>query len=264
MTDGDADGIRQPDPNYVWPPDHDGTAIMMVTYNRLELTKRMLNSLFANTHGPYRLIVVDNGSTDGTVEWLKECKEGGSVFWDLQLNPKNMGIAIGRNQCLQLAKKYNSAYLSTVDNDVEFPEDWLRKCVDVIKANPNFAIGLNMEGIKYPLITLKQKQFQLKKHGNLGTACTVFHRELHDKIGYFITEFGLYGEEDADFFYRARIAGFKMGYLLEMGTHFGEGALDEGTYRAFKSENHRKNLPKFRSNCAEYSSGKRPIYIKFG
>lgn len=236
---------------------------MMVTYNRLELTKKTLDSLFSNTSGPYRLIVVDNGSTDGTVEWLQECKEQCNTFWDLQLNPKNMGIAIGRNQCLQLAKKYNSEYLSTIDNDIEFPEDWLRKCLDVLKVNPKMAIGLNMEGIPYPLIVKNGKTVQYKKEGNLGTACTVFNSELHNKIGFFTTEFGLYGEEDADFFFRARYAGYEMAYLEEMGTHLGQGELDSGEYREFKTASHNKNLEQFRKNCFAYANKRKSLYIPY-
>ena len=44
--------------------------IMMVTYNRLDLTKKTLEGLFKVTKYPFNLVVVDNASKDGTVEYL--------------------------------------------------------------------------------------------------------------------------------------------------------------------------------------------------
>ena len=46
--------------------------LLMVTYNRLELTKQTLDSIFKNTKTPFELVIVDNASTDGTVEFLKD------------------------------------------------------------------------------------------------------------------------------------------------------------------------------------------------
>lgn len=247
------------------------TSLMMVTYNRLELTKRMLESLFQHTDSLFRLIIVDNGSTDGTVEWLKEdpwlkekvWKTDHCVGQDIQFNKKNEGIAIGRNQGLKIANRYNDEWLSTLDNDIEFTPSWLSKALDILSTNPKFAIGLNMEGKPYPLLNRHGKSFQYKREGNLGTACTVFSRELHKAIGYFTTEFGLYGEEDADYFYRARLSGWEMAYLPEMGTHFGQGELDQGEYREFKNECHSKNLAQFRKNCADYARRKKSTFIPF-
>lgn len=244
-------------------------SIMLVTYNRLELTKRMLDSLFENTMNGrnaremYRLIVVDNGSTDGTVEYLNFIKENNNTVWEVQFNQQNMGIAHGRNQCLLLANKYNDPWLSTVDNDIKLHEGWLDDCLSVLSNNPDFCIGLNMEDKPYPLQTRNDKTFQLKSAGNLGTACTVFSRSLHDKIGFFTTEFGLYGEEDADYFFRARMAGYQMGYIEKMGVHLGEGDLDTGPYREFKNECHAKNLAQFRLNCAAYAQRRKPLYISY-
>lgn len=241
----------------------DSTCIMMATYNRLELTKRMLNSFFKTTSDPYRLIIVDNGSTDGTVEYLKDLKENCTALLDVHFNEKNLGIAVARNQGLKIANKYNTRWLSTVDNDVELPQNWLSKCIDIIKACPEFAIGVNMEGKVYPYMDRNEKLFQFKSAGNLGTACTVFSRQLHEQIGYFTTEFGLYGEEDADFFFRARQLGYQMGYLLEMGVHFGEGELDQGEYREFKTKRHNENYSPFIKTCHEYARKQRPLYIPF-
>lgn len=238
---------------------------MFVTYNRLPLTQRMLESLFKNTDSPYRLIIVDNGSTDGTVEWLKNLTHSSHYCqgYDYHLNNKNYGIATGRNQGLEIADKYNDDWLSTLDNDIELPNKWLTECIEILEKNPKLAMGINMEDVSYPLVIRGGKSFQVKPVGNLGTACTVFHRDLHKLLGFFTTEYGLYGEEDADFFYRARLVGWDMGYIKEMGLHFGCGELDIGEYREFKDACRSKNLAKFRQNCMEYSCRKKPLYVTF-
>lgn len=242
------------------------TSIMMCTYNRLDLTKRMLANLFKNTtDSPYRLIIVDNGSTDGTVDQLEPILKEAKVDYHLHFNSENKGIAVGRNQGLWLADKHgpDDEYMCTIDNDVEVPQGWLTQCLGFIKDNPRMAIGVNFEGTNYPLQTRNNKTFQYKREGNLGTACSVFHRSLHQAIGFFTTDYGLYGEEDADFYFRARMAKWEMGYLQTNGNHFGEGELDVGPYREFKTQQHKDNLVKFQKNCYAYMGRVKPIYIPY-
>lgn len=237
----------------------------MCTYNRLEFTKRTLSSFWGTTTGPYRLIIVDNGSTDGTKEWLEEMVEGNSAVIHLHFNKENKGIAMGRNQGLLLANKHgpDDEFLATIDNDVELPHDWLRKCTDIISANHKLALGVSFEGEDFPLVTRGEKTFQLKKAGNLGTACSIFHRDLHKQIGYFTTEYGLYGEEDADFYFRARLVGWELGYLQEKGKHFDETVVATENYREFKTESHKKNLVGFQRNCFAYTYRIKPFYIPY-
>lgn len=245
------------------------TSIMFCTYNRLNFTKRMLESFFQNTTSPYHLVIVDNGSTDGTPEYLNaEVAQAHLIHPSclgvhIELNSENQGIAKGRNRGLAIAQNYGDAYLATLDNDIELPEHWLEDCLDVIKANPRFAVGINFEGINYPLETLNGKMVQVKAAGNLGTACSVFSRHLFASIGYFNTEYGFYGEEDADYFFRARMVGYKIGYLPIKGVHFGEGPEDSGPYREFKTKQHALNLAKFRSNCYAYMSRHKAYYLPY-
>ena len=240
---------------------------MFCTYNRLNFTKRMLESFLKNTTSPYHLIIVDNGSSDGTPEYLHQMFDRSEYQHcegtTLQLNEKNKGIAIGRNQGLKLAGKFGDDYLCTLDNDIELPPLWLENCIDVLSSNPRFSVGLNFEGTQYPLQTLNGKTVQVKPAGNLGTACMVFPKHLHQAIGFFNTEYGLYGEEDADYGFRARLVGYQLGYLLEKGVHFGEGPEDTGPYREFKTKQHALNLAKFQTNCHLYMARRRPYYLPY-
>jgi GT2 family glycosyltransferase len=238
---------------------------MMITYNRLDLTKQTLDSFFQTTKSPYHLIIVDNGSKDGTPEYLqsldlpKYCKGYTTHF-----NAENKGISIGRNQALLIATtKYQDKYLATIDNDVLLPANWLQKCIDIIAANPKFSIGVNFEKMQYPLQIIGDKTIQYKKEGNLGTAAMVFPRTLFDTIGYFADYHLLYSSEDADWGFRARIAGYQLGYLEENGIHIGEGENDIGEYREWKTDCHKKTLLPFQQNCYAYMQGRKSIYIPF-
>jgi glycosyltransferase involved in cell wall biosynthesis len=253
--------------------------IMMVTYNRLDLTKETLDCLIKNTQYPFKLIVIDNNSTDGTGEYLFDFLSNniqeddgsppkGLQGFTLKTNKENKGIAIGRNQALLRSK---SNWLCTIDNDVFVPNGWLAECIDILKKNRQYAaIGVNMEGVSYPLTTINGKEFQNKAQGNLGTACMVFNRSLHKMIGFFnwkdykgegaVTHYAM---EDSDYGMRIRVLGLKLGYIKGMGKHLGEGERDVGEYRDLKTKAHKKNLPKFNANCRAYMRRDKKLYISF-
>lgn len=241
--------------------------IMIVTYNRVELTKKTIECLFKNTHYPYNLIFVDNGSSDNTVSYLeKTCKDNVSKVesfknYTIKKNKRNLGIARGRNQCLKLS---TSKWLTTFDNDVLVPDGWLTKCIDVLTANASYgAIGVNMENKDYPLVKKGGFEFQYKTNGTLGTACMVFNRKLHKMLGFFSEDYKDYAHEDADFGVRIRLLGLKLGYIKEKGTHIGEGKYDKGEYRKFKDLAYEKNLSTFYTNCRAYMIKQKHLYIPF-
>jgi O-antigen biosynthesis protein len=254
------------------------TTLMMVTYNRLELTKETLKSLLNADPKPgrnYNFVIVDNGSTDGTVEYLQELeesvrdKENGKGYpylhrLDVVYLPENKGIAIGRNIALKKADELETKWYCTIDNDVKMPENWLQDCVEIMEKNKGYgAVGVNMEVAPYPLVTRNSCEVQEKPHGNLGTACMVFRKQVHQMLGFFTTEYGKYGEEDADFGMRIRVAGFKMGYVKEMGEHLGADETDENEYREFKNQERLDNLAIFKQNCALYVQRKKPLFIPY-
>lgn len=237
---------------------------MMVTYNRLNLTKETLSNINENNTGcKYNLVIVDNNSTDGTVEFLKDLQVKSNNI-TCHFNSNNKGIAIGRNQALRLANELNTDWFCTIDNDVLMPDEWLIECIDIIKRNPKYGmIGVNMEGKEYKLVTENNKTFQYKAQGNLGTACMVFPKSLHKMLGYFNTEYKLYAHEDADYGMRTRALGYKLGYIKEMGKHLGENENDVGEYREFKNKYHKDNLAKFHENARLYMTKQKSLFVPF-
>jgi len=116
--------------------------VVLVSCERLEFTKRSVTALAERTRTPYRLIVVDNGSTDGSVEWLLDAYRSGLVHEFLPLK-ENYGIHWAWSTGLSVVR---SDYLVTTDNDVVCPDlepDWLAQEVDLMDRHPEFgAISL--------------------------------------------------------------------------------------------------------------------------
>jgi len=81
----------------------EGIPIIVVNYNGIELLKKYLDSVL-QTHYPSRVVVVDDGSKDGSVEYLK--KKGVEI---IQLD-KNYGPAYARNVAMKKFKTKFTAF----------------------------------------------------------------------------------------------------------------------------------------------------------
>ncbi len=91
-------------------------SVIIPTYNRLDFLQRALQSVFAQTLPAKEVIVVDDGSTDGTLAWLQTQNLPSLKI----ISQKNHGPAHARNQA---AKISNSRYLAFLDSD----DAWLEK-----------------------------------------------------------------------------------------------------------------------------------------
>lgn len=244
--------------------------VMIVLYNRLELTKKTFETALCNTGMNYNLIVVDNNSSDDSLNWVKEnCKNEYMKNLLLCSLSKNKGICYGRNMGLKLYdENFNTPFLCTLDNDVSLSNDWLKDCCDVLESNKYIgACGVNLEDVSYPKVKVKsgdlQKNIQIKARGNLGTACEVFCKEIHDKLGFFNFEYTRYAHEDSDFGYRIRCLKKNLCYLEKNGIHLGVGELDSGEYRQMKDKYWKINMPIFEKNVRLYANGLKSLYCKF-
>jgi len=100
-----------------WQVESQLTSIIILTYNQLQYTKKCIESIFQNTRKPFELIVVDNGSTDGTVEYLEsEVRDRNrTVVIKIIKNSENKGFAGGNNQGIAAA---TGDYILLMNNDV--------------------------------------------------------------------------------------------------------------------------------------------------
>lgn len=100
--------------------------ISLVTHNRLDYTKRSLESLKQTTVVPHKIIAVDNASDDGTQEWLKEQSEQGVIDAALLFEDNrypgaaaNAGWAAGMEHLMP-----DADFLMRSDNDMEYRKGW--------------------------------------------------------------------------------------------------------------------------------------------
>jgi len=99
--------------------------IVMVTMNRIEFTRKSIQYIKERTKTPYRLIVVDNNSNDGSQEMLYKMKQEGLVN-HLILLEENYGIHMAKNYGLSLVR--SEPYYIDTDNDLLAPKiepDWI-------------------------------------------------------------------------------------------------------------------------------------------
>jgi GT2 family glycosyltransferase len=96
-------------------------SIVILTYNNLYFTEQCLKAVIAHTHSPYELILIDNGSTDATVKFLKGLK---LPFMKKKINSMNLGFAKGGNQGAALAE---GKYLVFLNNDTLPEENWVEE-----------------------------------------------------------------------------------------------------------------------------------------
>jgi GT2 family glycosyltransferase len=122
--------------------------IATITFNRLEHTKRLIESLLRHTHLPFELLVLDNASEDGTQAWLRDQSVRLPNLRIIE-NSKNVGRVRG---LLRLRNHLEDGLLVVLDNDLEVLSNyWL---VHVQKAfhaarlsqggSTDVALGLNL------------------------------------------------------------------------------------------------------------------------
>jgi predicted O-linked N-acetylglucosamine transferase (SPINDLY family)/glycosyltransferase involved in cell wall biosynthesis len=198
--------------------------IGIVTFNRLEFTRQAIASIVKYTSYPHTITVVDNGSSDGTQEYLNELKELGLVK-NVLLLESNIGVAKASN--IAWKQEPNSLYYLKYDNDIVVEKNnWLSNLVSISDAVPEIGvIGYNFEQKSYPIRVINNCQLRVKEEGNIGGACFLVPKRTHDLLGYWCEEYGLYGFEDCDYSFRVQLSGLLNAYMEDenIGIHLPAG-----------------------------------------
>jgi GT2 family glycosyltransferase/Flp pilus assembly protein TadD/glycosyltransferase involved in cell wall biosynthesis len=255
--------------------------ICMVTYNRLEYTRRAIAGLLKHTRYPHVITVVDNASRDGTSAYLQDLKAKG-IIKNLILLDENVGIAKASN--LAWSQEPSAEFYLKFDNDIVIQKpDWLEKMVGVLDAIPQIGVvGYNFEPVSYPLETKNGVSVRIKPKGNIGGACVMIPKRTQRRLGFWCEDYGLYSEEDADYGVRVAVDGLLNAYMPDedIGIHLPSGkaaaidgasltASDHGEtaeqpeYRRWKDDQRRKAVHggKFRSNVSAYSTRARDLFV---
>jgi len=205
---------------------------IIITWNGLALIRRLLESMLHQMkREDVEVIVVDNGSADGTKEFLKR------EYTEVRLieNAENRGVAYARNRALEAAR---GRYLFILDNDVVINDAAVEGMEEYMEEHRDVGLcacrlvgedGEVQESCKpYPglLIKLRNVLFPQKNTFFYATemngeafepvyvigACQMIRREAFEQAG-MLDEKIFYGPEDADYCLRIRKAGWKVMYL---------------------------------------------------
>jgi len=194
-------------------------AIYTLTQNRLELTKQMMASLDKNTHIPFDHYIIDQGSNDGTVEWLKTFTYKLGKLYIFPLN-QNIGINSGDNFALdKIGREYD--VIIKLDNDAIIETDfWLGKCLSVLKPKlllSPFVLGLldNRGGVpRYAY----NKENNLGFTPALGGICLIGHTKawFEDSGSFPVGMPADYHHDDMEFCARLKEAGYRFAYVEDV------------------------------------------------
>jgi len=175
----------------------------------------------------YEVILVDNGSIDGSVEFVR--KQFPAVI--IIENETNLGFAEGTNIGIRAS---NGDYIATLNNDTKVDSMWLNKLIGIAESNedigfcaPKVLFFYEPETIDSAGILISfdgsgmNRGFKEQDRGQYNVDCEVFgacagaalyKKTMLDEIGLFDEDFFAY-YEDLDISWRARLAGWKCIYV---------------------------------------------------
>lgn len=113
-------------------------SIVVLTYNNLALNQQCIDSILHKTaYGNYELIIVDNASADGTVQYLKELEAQQLPELKVIFNDSNKGFAGGNNVGIRAA---SGDYILLLNNDTVVSRGWLTALVKHLENNPSYGM----------------------------------------------------------------------------------------------------------------------------
>lgn len=245
-------------------------SIITLTFNKLNYTRKCMESVLATTGADYEVIAVDNGSTDGTQDYLRQAAaDFAKKGMELRtiLNMANVGSPAGRNQAMKVARGEHFVFM---DNDVMVKDaDWLVKLRAAMDADAKTAIAGPKIIYPFPPHLIQcagvaisrtgRVQFRGRGEPNdaaefnqpkfvqcLISACFMLKRALYEEIGEMDVDFSPLQFEDFDYCYRARERGHKVLYTPSVEVDHWESVTSEGTPAIANREVMLKNWLKFK------------------
>lgn len=195
--------------------------IIILNYNGKAVIKNCLSSVFKLAYPNFEVVLVDNNSTDGSLEMAK------ATFSKINFikNEENLGFAVGNNVGIRFALERMADFVLVLNNDTEVDKDFLTKLIDVAQLDETISLlspvifnghtkqvwfsGGKINWLKMRTEHVKTAQTEDYYPSSFITGCSMLVRaEVFKKIGLFDEDFFLYWE-DADFSLRAVKAGFK-------------------------------------------------------
>jgi GT2 family glycosyltransferase len=185
-------------------------------------------SVLKQTYKDFEVIIVDNGSTDGSQDYIRG--EFPNVY--LISLDQNYGFCRGNNIGIKAAK---GEYIVLLNNDTVVEKDWLQKLYECMQSDPEIGFcaskllsyterhlldaagdGFSICGAGYKRAYLEEAELYDRDEFVFG-ACAgaaMYKKEMLDKIGLLDEDFFV-AYEDSDLSFRAQLAGYKCKYASQ-------------------------------------------------
>jgi len=258
-------------------------AIIILNFNRHPDLVTCLKSVYQLDYEPFEVIVVDNGSTDGSPE------EAQRLFPQTQIirNNINLGIPLAHNVGFQYAlQKMDPHYVLFLDNDTTVDRKFLHHLVDALEKNKKAGIACGKAYAEHPSKTLMcagvsvnlrrakivkrgfgetdKGQYDKKSTIDAAGSFGLFARaEVISKLGGFDENFHPYGWPDVDLCLRARKQGTKTLYVPKALVYHRGSTLNRkplSAYEKSKVKNFFKLLTRHTTSCQKISCA---LYIPY-
>ncbi|MEX0877469.1 MAG: glycosyltransferase family 2 protein [Candidatus Spechtbacterales bacterium] len=209
--------------------------IILLNWNNSEETLTCLRSLTKVSYNNFQVVVVDNGSTDNSIEKLESFRSSNPVYPIIILkNEENKGFAGGNNTGFEYSLKEGVEYVLILNNDTTTDAMFLSELVETAEKNKDvgvvgaavyFTEPRNLlwfggdtkiewrkmaDSMSCELFRKELPEFMPPLEVSFITgACMLFKREVLEKVKGFDERFFLYFE-DADLSFRISKAGYKL------------------------------------------------------
>ncbi len=213
---------------------HPITDIICLVHNQLPITRSFTQHIFDNTEN-FRITFLDNGSTDGTKQYLDEISAQYDNCFYFH-SAKNLGIVRGRNFLAQslfasdFFKRATTKYFMNIDND-QYPlsKNWLQQLHDLMEQGDYSVVGIDAwrllePGSKRTLFVHGQiitdasyfPSYHCSKKTDtftyVGCGGSLIKKEVYDDIGLFDERYGMCYFEDPHFCFQVIKSGYKIGW----------------------------------------------------
>ena len=249
--------------------------IILVNYNGYKDTIECVNSLKKISYKNYKIVVVDNASSDNSVEILMEELSNCMIIE----SKKNIGFAGGNNLGIKYALNHNADYIMLLNNDTIVESQFLNDMINSFNVNNKIGIvgckimyypekniiwygggyidWFKFIGTHYGMGQVDKGQYDNEKEIDFMTGCCMLiKREVFRKVGLLSEDYFMYFE-DVDFCVKVKNAGFVIWYNSEAVIYHKVGLSSGGEESSFSIEWCTRNrllfMDKYKNNVNKFS-----------
>lgn len=209
--------------------------MVVLNWKGVEHLKYCIPSLLKTDYSNYHILLVDNNSKDGSIEFVR--KNYPEI--EILANSQNLGWAGGNNTGIIKGIKAKADYIILLNNDILIDPSWIKFAVETCEADKNIGmLGFEVYGAgeKVPVQVFEKARSRFKKlvvkdTKNIRGLALFVKKEVFENIGLIDEVYFAYGEEN-DIEFRAKSAGYRLVEINVPLWHYSEGSWGKRKWKA--------------------------------